>query len=267
MRLSGLACVVLMAAGGCAKVIGADFDDAHLAEPGTGGAVNGSGGGPGAGASGAGTGGADASAGAAGANTGGTTSGGAGGAAGGAGGQSGAAGASGGGSGGTAGDGGSGGEAGGPGDTFPIVFNEVNGREPEPDFVELVNVSDAPFDLSNYRLADAESDGTPKPSEAYRFPTDTVLQPGERLLVVVGQNVAGCGGYPEPCHKAVFGIKDEGENLFVLEPLGERIRARVTYPDARLELLGRTYSRIPDATGEFVFAPPTPGEPNSLLPP
>lgn len=264
MRLRGLALVLLIAAAGCAKVIGADFDDAHLAEPGGGGGGgSGTGGGAGSGGlSGAGAGGAAAGAG--GSSTGGNgTGGGAGSATAGAGGEAGGSGGQAGG--GSAGDGGggSGGEAGGPGDSFPIVFNEVKGNS--PDFIELYNVSTEAVDLSGYGLVDADSEGQPKNDQVFRFPPGTVVDPGGYVLILAGMPAPStapldsCGGPPPPCHHAVFGVQNDGEGLFLLDAVEPtRVVATFAYP-------GGTVARLPDGIGPFLPATPTPNASNSLL--
>lgn len=66
-----------------------------------------------------------------------------------------------------------------------IVINEImyNPGSNEADFVELYNISDKNFDLSNWQIGDASSDAT--------IPENTQLLAGEYLLLTGGEIFAG----------------------------------------------------------------------------
>lgn len=167
-----------------------------------------------------------------------------------------------GGSGGSVTSGGSGG--------MPVVINEI--RAADGDYVELFNTSSAAFDLSDFGLADSEGPGTPKLSEAARFPAGTMIQAGEHLLIVAGQDPAdGVGphdmclpdGGPATCYYSQWGISDgNGDAIFLLQP-DDTVVEEAAYPAAAAPA-GSSWGRFPDGTGDFAVTEPTPGDANKL---
>ena len=262
LRLLALPVAVALLSAACSTLLGADFDRAEpLPDAGatsggsgnTGGSIGGGSGAPPGGQGG--LAGAAAAGGAIGGAAGNMAgSGGAGGTGGAAtggwngGGTAGTAGAAGsGGFAGTAAAGGMAGAAGTP--AFSVVINEVNGDS--PDYIELVNNGTEPVDIGGHAVAD-ESGGLPKLSEAYRFPSGTVLAPGERVLIITGERTEpgaktdDCGDYPAPCYHATFGISNSGELIFLLDAgLPSGVVDQVAYPG------GVAWGRLPDGTGDF----------------
>lgn len=125
-----------------------------------------------------------------------------------------------------------------------VVLNEidVNGR----DWVELVNPTGEPADLSGWLLSDAPG----KAGHDFGLPAGTVLEPGGRL-VVKSEKVPGDGnGLP-------FGLKS-GETVALLSPQGGTAHAVPIGPVPA----ERTWGRYPDATGPWQVTLPTQGAPN-----
>lgn len=251
---------------GCQQIIGADFDDAHLAEEFTAGTSAGGNSGM-SGRSGSGGSDAGGSAGVAGTSGGGSAGENAGGSAGSAGGgEAGIGGTSGsggaGGSGGSSGSAGMGGSAGtGGGAPFTVVVNEI--RSNSPDYVELYNGGTAEFNLSGYRLAD-DNGGTPKLSEALRFPDGAVIPAGGRVVVYTGSDVttANCTGVTVPCYVATFGISNSsGDRIYILHPTENT--PVLTQSDILPNV--DTYCRFPDGAATWAVCAATPGGQNSLL--
>jgi hypothetical protein len=187
-------------------------------------------------------------------------------------------------------DGGSGGNAGGSGSTNATTsassadassttsggaggasasgharINEISATE---DWVELF-AQGGDVDLGGFTLADQESPGVPKLDEGLVFPEGTQLAEGE-VLVVVGkfappaeglQTTCLPDGGPETCYQAAFGISDgSGDALFVIDPEGTVVE-QVDYP-AGAAADGESWARIPDGTGPFQAAAPSPGAAN-----
>ena len=120
-----------------------------------------------------------------------------------------------------------------------LVINELSPRPAEgADWVELLNRSDAPIDLTGAFLTD-----NPDRLDHY-LPLAGELAPGELLVV-------------EPGEAFGLGVSDQ---LHIIGADG--------LPGDGLAYLmigaapGQTLARLPSGQGAFRFAPPTPGEPN-----
>ncbi len=149
-----------------------------------------------------------------------------------------------------------------------VVINEV--RATTDDWVELINVGEAPVDLGGMVVADTDTNGNvPRVEEGVEFPAATWLAPGQRLLVLADVNDAGVGPQmtclgtdgPMTCYHARFGISAaRGEGLFLIGR-DHVVSASATYPPNGAPE-GYSWGRLPDGTGEFAVNRPTPGEPN-----
>lgn len=146
-----------------------------------------------------------------------------------------------------------------------VRVNEISATE---DWVELFAQGGA-VDLSGFTLADQESPGVPKLDEAVVFPAGTTLGEGEFLLIVGKIDAPAEGpqttclldGGPETCFHAAFGISDSsGDALFVLDPEGAVVD-QADYP-AAAAVEGESWARVPDGSGPFQVASPTPGTSN-----
>lgn len=100
------------------------------------------------------------------------------------------------------------GSPGGPGGLFvrDIVINEVLAHTdpPQEDAVELYNVATNAVDVSGWFLSD---DGTER--RKYRFPTNTVVPAGGRLVVYQDQTSGGAGAL------IPFSISSKGDDVFL----------------------------------------------------
>ena len=126
--------------------------------------------------------------------------------------------------------------------TGRIVINEIESQAGSPDdWVELLNVGDAPIDLSGYVLTDnAPSD----PTHRHTIPAGTVVNPGEYLVIDVGGDVFGLGGA-------------DSVNLFGTDGVTVVDTYSWTAHSAT------TYGRCPDGTGDFAdTSEPTKGAAN-----
>jgi len=124
--------------------------------------------------------------------------------------------------------------------TPKLIFNEilpdvatdpVNGdangdgtRESSGDeFVELVNISNQPFDLTGFKLGDDED-------LSFTFPAGYMVQPGNFVVVFGGGDVSNVPGYhPDPLQTKVFisdsigvgnGMANGGDFLLLISPDG-----------------------------------------------
>ncbi len=157
----------------------------------------------------------------------------------------------------------------GGGDPGPalVVVNEISATD---DWVELVNLGPGAADLSGWVVADEETPGVPKLTEALTFPEDTSLEEGAYLLVVAKvtdpmpgpQSDCLASGGPDTCYQAAFGISDgSGDGIYLLDADGVSID-EVTYPPGAAAD-GESWARLPDGEGDFgVSANPSPGEKN-----
>ncbi len=148
-----------------------------------------------------------------------------------------------------------------------LVINEI--RAVGEEWVELFNAGASPVDLSDVMVTDTETDdGGPRVARAMRFPRGTMLSPGQYVVVVSDQADAGSGpqtrcpdGGPTTCFHASWSLSaSRGENVWVLSPTGA-VTTRELYPmEAAPE--GQSWGRVPDGTGPFATARPTPGAAN-----
>ena len=124
-----------------------------------------------------------------------------------------------------------------------VVINEflAHTDEPDVDFVELFNTSDAPIDLSGAWLSDKAD------TNRFQIPGGTVLPPGGFLT------------YDET--ELGFALAAAGEAVFLVNPDDTRVIDAIHY-DAQAN--GISMGRYPDGAPEFrLLATPTPGDPNT----
>ena len=149
-----------------------------------------------------------------------------------------------------------------------LVFNEIS--LVGGDYVELMNIGDAPIAIGGYRLVD-RVDGAPRPDQEVVFEDGATLGAGEILLIqaklgadVLPGEQTVCGpGAPMRCYYAAWGLSNTtGDALYILSPQGEQV--------LELEYAAGTVSegawgRLPDGTGVFVNTTNTAGRPNSAF--
>jgi len=141
-----------------------------------------------------------------------------------------------------------------PSGDSPVVINEIysqGGRSSYGDFdwVEFYNNSNAPVDISGYKLYDSggESGGKVKKS----IPSGTVIAAyGFYLIQTENLNTP---------HETDFGLSSGGETIWFEDNTGVLLES-VEFPDLAIE---QSYARNPDGTGAFEKLTPTPGASNN----
>lgn len=115
-------------------------------------------------------------------------------------------------------------------DVPAIVVNEVESQGGSPDdWVELKNIGDAPIDLSGYVLTDNSPED---PTHRHVIAENTIVAPGDRLVIDVGGDVFGLGGA-------------DSVHLFAAD--GTTLVDTVSWTAHSATSIGR----CPDGTGEF----------------
>ena len=126
-------------------------------------------------------------------------------------------------------------------------------REPnEDEFVELVNVSDQPADLSGFRMFDAAAFDMNEPR--HTVPSGTILAPNQALVVFGGGAPVGAFG------GAIVQVANGFENRLNLNNSGDQFilqdASGATLITFDVEPLSNnpdeSYTRDPDLTGDFV---------------
>ncbi len=143
-----------------------------------------------------------------------------------------------------------------------LVINELSADG--DDWIELFNAGEGDLDLSGLRIADQETPGVPKLADAMTIPDGTTLEAGAYLFILGDQDPPAdgftdvCEPGPAPCLQAGFGLSQgNGDEVFVVDT-GDAVLVSVVYPaDAAVE--GESWGRLPNGSGEFAVAGPTPG--------
>ena len=144
-----------------------------------------------------------------------------------------------------------------------VVINEISG---EGEWVELYNPGAKDFNVGGYKVADGTKDaGAPKLAEAFVFPVGTVV-PADGYVIVAGNAPKDGGAAPCPsgvadCFSASWGISNTDGDRMHLLTAGDAIVDEASYP-AGVVAKGKSWSRSPNGSGEFVAADPSPGTAN-----
>ncbi|HPD96002.1 MAG TPA: lamin tail domain-containing protein [Tenuifilaceae bacterium] len=138
----------------------------------------------------------------------------------------------------------------GPSSDVKLVINEVasNMGDPNPDWMEIYNPSDAEIDMSGFGVYD-------KPDAIYKFAEGTKIAAKGYIVIICDKTLAAS----DPATYANFGISSSGETVYLVDA-EEAIIDQVDVPAMDV---GVSYARIPDGEDTFENANPTPGEPNS----
>ncbi len=124
-----------------------------------------------------------------------------------------------------------------PGARCPLAINEVAPAGKPTDWVELVNVSDQPIDLSAFAFIDRTRD----PARAARLPA-TVLAPGGRHVQEVTSRDQG--------------FRLGAEDALYLYRAGEVTACDQVAWDDEDAPTSSSFARLPDGTGGFDTASP-----------
>jgi hypothetical protein len=119
----------------------------------------------------------------------------------------------------------------------------------EDEFIEFVNMSSQPLDLSGYEIYDAESltAGTP----SHLFPAGTIIQSGKAIVVFGGGTPTGTfgGATVQTSTSGDLNMNNAGDFMTILNPAGDVI---VTFDITPLsDNPNESYTRNPDLTGAF----------------
>jgi hypothetical protein len=144
-----------------------------------------------------------------------------------------------------------------------LVFNELGATG--NDFVELVNATDAPLDVSGYGVTDSRDDGLPRLGRTVKFPAGTVV-PARGFLVALFEGNCPAAGKTYVCVQAPAlsggGISSSRpERVHLVDP-EDRAIGSATHPGAGVTR-GWTWGRVPDGTGDFGVSRRSPGTPNA----
>ncbi|WP_179862141.1 DUF4397 domain-containing protein [Longibacter salinarum] len=90
------------------------------------------------------------------------------------------------------------------------------------DFVEIMNISSAPVDISGYELDDEAGGG----GAPYVFPAGTTLEPGEAAVIFSGGTPAGIAGFVDVGLPAL----NNGGDDIILRDDGGNVLQSLTYP-------------------------------------
>lgn len=147
-----------------------------------------------------------------------------------------------------------------------IVINELQAKG--DDWVELHNKGAATVSLAGYTLADQDEFGCPDLADGVTFPADATIAAGGYILVEAGKKTPEIGqttkcipGGPETCYQAKFKISAEsGDKVFLT--LNKTLVDSASVPPNVLLDGTKTWGRLPNGTGGFKSAEPTPGAAN-----
>ncbi|MDO9040273.1 MAG: lamin tail domain-containing protein [Bacteroidota bacterium] len=110
------------------------------------------------------------------------------------------------------------------------------------DWIELFNLSSEDLDISGFYLADSKKNLT-----KWKFPAGTILDKNGYLIVWADADTLQAGLHTN------YKLSALGENVVLLSP-DLVVIDQVKYPATTIE---QSYARIPNGTGDFVWATPT----------
>jgi len=126
---------------------------------------------------------------------------------------------------------------------MPVNSTTVSDQNGEfDDWIELCNLSSSTIDISGYYLSDKKSNFS-----KWRLPQGTSVSGKGYLIIWTDSDTTQSGLHTN------FKLSSLGETVVLSKPDGTLID-KVEYPGQTLEL---SYSRNPDATGEFRWQTPT----------
>ncbi|WP_282852146.1 lamin tail domain-containing protein [Gulosibacter sediminis] len=145
-----------------------------------------------------------------------------------------------------------------------LILNEIDSSP--ADWVEFTNPGDEALDISGYEIRDNSDD------HRWRFPAGTSIAPGEYLVV----DAASEGEYFDDAtdtyvpgtFEAAIGI-GSGDSIRVYDAAGTLIQnySWTEHPAIDGDETAATWSRYPDATGNFALSYATPGAANEGVAP
>ncbi|MCB9246972.1 MAG: lamin tail domain-containing protein [Flavobacteriales bacterium] len=119
----------------------------------------------------------------------------------------------------------------------------------EDEFLEFVNISSQPIDLSGYKIFDTENMAINTPN--HLIPNGTVIQPGKAFVVFGGGTPTGSFG-GATVQTSTFGdlnLNNAGDEMLLVNPDGVVVLRFDIEPLSNNP--NESYTRNPDLTGEF----------------
>lgn len=119
----------------------------------------------------------------------------------------------------------------------------------EDEFLEFVNISSQPIDLSGYKIFDTENMATNTPN--HLIPNGTIIQPGKAFVVFGGGTPTGSFG-GATVQTSTFGdlnLNNAGDEMLLVNPDGVVVLRFDIEPLSNNP--NESYTRNPDLTGEF----------------
>ena len=151
-------------------------------------------------------------------------------------------------------------------DYTKLKLNEVSGVGSDCEkFYELMNIGDVPINLDGVKIyynANGNANGVWPPNGnqglTWTGNSTQIIQPGE-LFGLIGRNGGSCQN-PETPNSFTTGLTAQRKLIITLEdPDGNLIdQCRRAEDTNDYEINDKSFSRIPDGTGDFYFTDPTP---------
>jgi hypothetical protein len=119
----------------------------------------------------------------------------------------------------------------------------------EDEFLELVNISSQPFDLSGYKVFDTEHTVTGIPN--HLIPANTVLAAGKALVIFGGGTPTGTfgGATVQTSTSGDLNLNNAGDEFLLVSPAGDTVLRFDIEPLSNNP--NESYTRNPDITGDF----------------
>ncbi|MCE2437840.1 MAG: lamin tail domain-containing protein [Candidatus Latescibacteria bacterium] len=139
------------------------------------------------------------------------------------------------------------------------VRGDANGdgtrHHSQDEFVELLNIGIRAVRLDGWQLSDA---GT-APGSRFTFPENTVLEPGQRLVLFGGGSPAGIPGLVFVDDGTIGGgLKNGGDEVYLIDPSVTDTMATAAY-DGKTGDRNQSIARHPQGRGPFLLHSELPG--------
>ena len=119
----------------------------------------------------------------------------------------------------------------------------------QDEFIELVNLSTSPADISGYKVFDAENLAIDLPN--HTFPSGTIIPPGKALVLFGGGTPAGSFGNSivQSSTSGDLNLNNSGDLLTIVDATGAVVITFDVEPLSNNP--NESYTRNPDLTGDF----------------
>lgn len=119
----------------------------------------------------------------------------------------------------------------------------------QDEFIELINLSASPADISGYRVFDSENLALNIPN--HTFPSGTVIAPGKALVLFGGGTPTGSfgGALVQTSSSGDLNLNNAGDLLTIQDASGQTVITFDVEPLSNNP--NESYTRNPDLTGDF----------------